>query len=464
MTASSPILVDGRPKGNGVRPADDLLAGVPLRSRLNRVTASLDRTPGKLWAARVGVVGVLLVTFLVAVVSAAAGVGVVHRIETRWEPLSADIIEVYRQLADADATVAAEFQSSEPDVAGRERSYSDDLDRATKALVHAGTLAGAPSLRTRRIEQITRELVTYNGLVERARIKKKSLGLSAGEVSAGVELKRASDVMHSTILRLLETLQRTESENLDAEYRRARAWPIPALAFGVVSVVMLAALQLVLFHTTRRILNVGLVVATVAVLGGALWWAAALSASSSHLENARRHSQAVTDAFGEAQIAARQARATELLLQVPDSEASERDFADKAELLLRIESEVIETPEAMDGQVIFGFLDSSTGGALGVATKLARSSAERDVVDKAIGEAEAWMNAHGTDVKAERAAFEKLDGTLTVAIDLHDNGFEGDVRRSAESLAGLVVGTAALGLLAAALAAWGITLRMKEYR
>ena len=459
MTAPSPMLVDRPGTGNGVGPADDLLAGVPLRSRLKRVTGSLDRTPGKLWAARTVVVVVLLATVIVGVVSALAEVGVVRRIQTRSEPLSAAVIQAYRELADADATVAAEFRSTnDADIAASRLRYSEDLDRATKALVDAGTLAGEASLRAERLDQISRELVTYNGLVERAR-KAKELDRPAAE-----DLRQASDVMRSTILRLSETLQRTESARLDGEYRDAMAWPGAALAFTLVSLGLLLGLQLFLFVTTRRILNVGLVVATAAVLGGALWWTASLSASSSHLENARRHSQAVTDALGEAQIAARQARATELLLQVPGSGASKRNFADKAELLVRIEAEVQGT--APNDEVVFRSegRDLGTGGALGVARQLARSTEEREAVEGAITEAAAWLNAHGRNNVQAGQAFNALDETLTKAIGIHDEAFEGNVRQSADALGGFPVGTAALGLLATAMAAWGITLRMKEYR
>lgn len=441
------------------RSSDDALTGVPLRSRLRRLRRGLDRTPGKLRAARALVVAALLVTFLVGVSAALERVAVIHRIQTRTEPLSADVIQVYRLLADADATVAGEFLQAGEDLPEARSRYDEDLREAAIRLAHAGTLAGEPSLRTRRIAEIAAQLPVYAALVERARTEREL------RQPSGQFLQQASDLMRSTILRLSDTLQRTESANLDAQYREARSVPGTVLAFGLAGLVTLALLQLLLFRRTKRIVNVGLLLATAGLVGAALWWAAALSATSSHLEAARDHSQAVTDGLGEAQIAARQARSSELLALVPGAGESRQNFVDKMDVLVR--------PDP----------GGRAGGALGATLQFAGTAKERDAVALAVGDANAWLEAHAKVlalIDGNRAAeavvmaidspsgsapaFNALDKKLTEAIDDHDAKFRVDIDQATKALSGFVIGTGLLGLAAAAVAAWGITLRLEEYR
>lgn len=469
MNARSTVVALLPRKPESSAPGDEILTGVSLRSRLRRFTRTLDRTPGKLRAARAAVVLVLLATFVVSVFVALDRVHVVRRIQTRSEPLSADAIEVYRRLADADASVAAEFlPGGEANPAETQARYAADFEQAAAGLAHAGTLAGEPSLRTERIAEIAHQALIYSGLVERARTKRD---LRASPVE---DLRQASDVMRSTILRLSETLQRTESQNLNSQYGEARSVPVPALAFGLLSLASLGLLQFFLFRRFHRVINVGLILATATVLVAAMWWAGAISYSSSRLESARRHSQAITDALGEAQIAARQARASELLALQPEAVASEQNFVDKAELLIRD-----ETRPAGNGQPETRELGG--GGALGAAGQYARSPQEKDAVNDAVAMAGQWLAAHAKALKDSTggpaaasavrssqkdatAAFDALDQVLTHAIDMQDTAFRRDIRRASGTLYAFVPGTGLLTLASAGLAAWGITRRLEEYR
>lgn len=144
---------------------------------------------------------------------------------------------------------------------------------------------------------------------------------SVGEVPADLELSQ------STVLRWARqnridrgelagtptALQRYESQNLNEQYARARAVPQGLLALGIVTLAGLASMQFFLARKTRRLFNVGLLAATAAVTIGCVWWTLAVRASNEDLERSRRHSQSVTDALGQAQIAAFQARPNEML-------------------------------------------------------------------------------------------------------------------------------------------------------
>lgn len=172
------------------------------RAASSRVQELLGHnTPGKLRSARALVVVVLVVSFVVGVYAARRRVDIVHGIETSTEPLNADAIEVYRRLADADATVAAEFLTqADVDVQAARTRYDADLKQAATSLAHAGTWPVNPA-RDQANNRDRPSRGVYSGLVERAR--------TTGELghTPGADLRQAPDLMRSTVLRLSGTLQ-----------------------------------------------------------------------------------------------------------------------------------------------------------------------------------------------------------------------------------------------------------------
>lgn len=438
---------------------DRVVSMAPVRRSARRLAGNLRTTPGRLRAARALLLALCLVAGAVGVYSARARVDATTEIDRRAGRLSADTIDVYRSLAAADAAVAAEFLSIDARADDREarQAYDDAIREAAESLANAGGLVGEEGLTAKGIADITSRLPVYTELVGRARARGVPAGLDS--------LREASALMQTSILRQAETLQRSEARRLDAEYRRAGALPTTALTACLLTLVALAGVQLALFRRTRRILNVGLVASSALIIGALVWSAIALSVSRDHLDSSRRHSESVTDALGVAQIAALQARANEMLGLATDTSAYEADFWAKTQVLSR---------------------DEGVGGALGAARHLVPDLEGRQLVERAVGETRSWEAAHRRvealrkdgrraqavasaidrkgDPAGSAAAFEKLNGTLANAVKADDDAFARDIRRADGALAGLVFGTGALALAAAAAAAWGIGRRLEEYR
>lgn len=432
------------------------LRGPSMPGDAPRLIRSWDKTPGRLQAARVLLVLVCLVAGVVATYSAYRRVESVDLIANRAQPLNAAAVEAYRSLADADATVAREFLLPEEEQEAARLGYREAIERAAANLAGAGTLVGEEGLSLERITDIAEQLPVYAEQVGVAR---------AGDDLE--ELREASALMQSTILRQTEALQRDESERLNEQYRQVATLPGAAIAVALVSLVALGLVQAVLFRRTNRVLNIGLLAATALIMGTFLWWTVAVSASRPELRSSQRRSQSITAALGPAQIAARQARASELLAALaPDPATDDRNFRAKMQIVSR-----------QDGD------QAGVGGALGAARRLASDPAALEQVDEAVAETGAWLQAYervreraetdpgtaidlvlNTQAGGAATAFEALETTLSTAIDEQGRAFTRDIDQARGALGGLVVGTGVLALLAAAAASWGIGRRLEEYR
>lgn len=412
----------------------------------------LDTTTERLRLLQIVLMVVCVVCGAVAAGAIQSRIAATKEIEERTEPLSADAVDVYRALADADAEVAQHFLRENPGSPAARAPYEAGITEAETSLTRAATLSARDSLAADRIEDIAVQLPLYTGLVERA------LG-QEGRVRIDT-LKEASALMQSKILRRADAFQRTESQRLDAQYQRAGALPWLAVAAGFTSLLTLLGAQAILTRRTRRLVNLGLLAAGGVVAGLGLWWAFALSASDGHLADSRRHSQSVSDALSQAQIAARQARASEMLALVTnEANTYEKDFSARMLRLARA-----------DG----------AGGALGAAQRLIPDQTGRDRLAETVVDVRAWQAAHSQIHKVHDAgryqealaiatgpaetASARIDSRLTELVRSERHAFGGDVRQAEDALAGLVPGTVALMLVAAGAAAWGVGQRLKEYR
>ncbi|MGH3825203.1 MAG: hypothetical protein ACRDRA_20550 [Pseudonocardiaceae bacterium] len=416
-------------------------------------------TPGKLRVARVVLVLGVLLAGGVGVYAAIARADTARDIAERLEPLNANITTLYRSLADADATVAAGYLSGGVEPDELRTRYGRNVVAATVALAQASTQAGGEVVTAKRIADITTRLPMYTGLVERARANNRQ-GLAVG-VSY---LLRASELMQSSILPAAAELQQRQAARLDDAYRRAGSVPVVALAACAVSLAGLIWAQVFLFQRTHRVVNVGLAVASGAVIAGLVWWTIAGTASANSLAAALGHSQSVSDALAPAQIAALQARALESLKLVDRSgDAIESDFEARMQRLAR---------------------NDGAGGALGAARQFATDQQGSALVQAAIEDTREYARAHrevrrlddiGEYTKAVDAAvnphqasaataFDRLATTLETAVDYERGAFGKDIERARGWLTGLPISTGTLALVSAIGVALGIRQRLEEYR
>ncbi|MFZ0876735.1 MAG: hypothetical protein WAN20_19780 [Pseudonocardiaceae bacterium] len=415
--------------------------------------------PGKLRMAQVVLVLGVALAGAVGVYTGIARVNATVDIAEHLEPLNANVITLYRSLADADATVAAGYLSGGVEPREMQIRYGRDIVDATASLAQAGTQTGGEFVTAKRIADITTELPIYTGLVERARANNRQ------ELAVGVSyLRGASDRMQDSILPAAAELQRRQAAQLDDAYHRAGSVLYVALAACSVSLAGLIWAQIFLFQRTHRVFNVGLVAASGAVLAGLAWWTVAGMASTNSLTRALGHSQSVSDALAPAQIAALQARAVESLeLVTRTAGPHESDFDAQMQLLAR---------------------DNGTGGALGAARQFATDQQGDALVEAALADARDYAAAHrevrrlddagdypkavdaavNTHHAGAAAAFDRLNLALTTAVDHEREVFTSDISRARRWLIGLPIGTGALALVAVVGVALGFRQRLEEYR
>jgi hypothetical protein len=406
------------------------------------------------------VLGVLLAGG-VAVYAAVARVNTTGDVAQHLEPLNANVTTLYRSLADADATVAAEYLSGGVEPSELQTRYDRDVVAAATSLAQAGTQAEGEMVTAKRIADITIQLPDYTGLVERARANNRQ------SFSVGVAyLRRASGLMQSSILPEAAELQQRQAARLDDAYRRAGSVPVVALASCGVSLAGLIWAQVFLFQRTHRVVNVGLAVASAAVLVGLAWWVVAAAASANSLASALGHSRSVSDALAPAQIAALQARALEsleLLDRNGDVDAIEPDFNARMQLLAR---------------------NNGAGGALGAAKQFAPDQKGKALIQAAVDKARDYAGAHqevrrldgageyiqavdaavNTHQAGAAAAFDRLAAALKVTVEYERGAFGKDIERARGWLTGLPIGTGTLALASAVGVALGVRQRLEEYR
>ena len=266
--------------------------------------------------------------------------------------------------------------------------------------------------------------------------------------------------MREEILPAAEQLRRLQVAALEADYRRGGVLPVAALLIGIAALAAVLDVAVVERRRTNRVLNVGLLLAGVALTAALLWWAVALLVAGSHLGDARRHSDAAA-ALDEARAAVLQARSNESLVLVArnGSSTSDADFFDQLSRVLG--------PDGNGGLLAVA---GATVPAAQLAETRAAALAWRDAhrrlrgLDDSGNYRAAVASAVGTDPTGSGVAFQRLDSTLGGVADGERRAFDDDLDAAAGVLSAISIGPSALALTAAAAAAAGIARRVGEYR
>ncbi|MFE0105530.1 hypothetical protein [Streptomyces sp. NPDC059009] len=141
----------------------------------------------------------------------------------------------------------------------------------------------------RTVERLTEDFAEYQELAGRAL---ENTGRPGGKKAALHDYRSATDLLQKRLLPEARKLVDTTDASFNARYEEARsnlgAQLAALLALGVVLLLVLGVLQWYLARRFRRILNPGVLAATVCALTAVILGAQLLSASSAHLEVARR--------------------------------------------------------------------------------------------------------------------------------------------------------------------------------
>ncbi|MDF0529802.1 hypothetical protein P0W64_09440 [Tsukamurella sp. 8F] len=411
-----------------------------------------------------GILMLLAVATVVAsvLVGALTAGGVAHRantldtLEHRSGPLAVAAQDVYRALSDADATANSGFLAGGQESPAVRSRYTADIRQAGAALALATSAQSSSTTAdpSSPVAVLTANLPVYTGLVETARAD----NLQGLPVGAAYQ-REASHLMRGLLLPAAESLYRTQVAHLAADEDSAGGFPWTEAAVGLILIAVLAAAQWFVWRRSRRRLNAGLTLATLAATLSLLWVLLASFLVMSSVHSARADGSSQTDVLTEARIDALQARADETLTLVARDGGAEyeKDYTaaysngkgmlDRALSIATDPHVTREVRAARDAQTQWNgaheaIRSSDDGGDYGAA------------VQRAIG----------TEPDGAASAFDKVDTSLSSAIAATSGAFERNVADAHDTLTGAVWGVIILAVLTAAAAVAGLWQRLKEYR
>jgi hypothetical protein len=273
----------------------------------------LTTTPGRLRSASaVLVVGLLLfavvTTIATEIRSRAAGA-----VATKSAPELVATEELYGSLADADATASTIFLRAGLEPAGLRARYENDIKRAGRLLETVSRSAESAPATRRALRTIGEQLPVYTGLVDTARADTR-LGLNVGSAY----LRRASTTMRDEILPAATDLYRDAARRLDDNYQSGTSTTTLAVVLiaGAVMLGLLVVVQVYVRRRSNRILNVGLVAATVLVVGLLGWTLLRFSAAHDALNRAQQRGSDSVEVLSSARILSLRAQNNENLALV----------------------------------------------------------------------------------------------------------------------------------------------------
>lgn len=417
------------------------------------LTRSVRRSPGRLTVLGVGLVLLALVFGVVGTIAVQGKTDTINELIDHREPLTAASQEVYRSLSDADATSANAFLvigAEPPELRAR---YDLDIARAGAALAKAASDSEGVADAAAKVDILSRNLPVYTGIIETARTNNRQ-GFPVG----ASYLREASNLMRTVILPAAADLYNIDTGRLTAEQDDVSDVPWFSAVLLVAVLAALVATQVYLTRRTNRLLNIGLVVATGAMVVVFLWGAVALIVQSMLVGDGRDDGSHPVDVLVRARSAAVQARADEMMTLVArgDGTSYEQDYQQL-------------------GPLFIGYLRQAQGLMTGDAGKQ---------IDTALTSANQWLQTHKdirtkddsgnyADAVAESvaatpdgaaASFGKLDQALVTSIDIGRQSFLDDTRGADRALTLLAPGVAVLSVVAAAGVTMGIRDRLREYR
>jgi hypothetical protein len=386
-------------------------------------------------------------------------------------PLSADAAEIYRSLADADATVAGGFLvgGQEPkDVSDR---YQTDIATAAKLITEAAAnSAGSQEARTE-IASLNHQLPYYTQLVATAQADNRQ-GLPLG----GAYLRYADQQMRMTggLLDAADKLYRSETARLGHDYSTAKALPYAAWTLGVIALAALVWAQRRHYRRTNRVFNQGMLAASVASMVVLLWLVVGHTVSRTQLDDSYEHGAKSMQVLTNARIAVLQARGDENLT-----------------LVARGSGDTYESTFNSGMAALAGKDAKGVGGELAQALKLADNAKGRAPVEAAIKNVQTWRARHASEHASDtggdyttavaeviggknsknqvvsattKQCFDRAVASLETAVGQEQAEFQSAAGNGRDALALLPYGAGLLAVLAAAGAAFGIGRRLSEYR
>ncbi|WP_447008285.1 hypothetical protein ACRAKI_18130 [Saccharothrix isguenensis] len=418
------------------------------RGPLRRVTGLARSTPGRLSLLALLLIVVSLLVGALTALSVRHRSAALEALADRSEPLAFAAQEVYRAMADADATAASAFLSGGVESTALRRRYEADVAKAAAALSAAtGAITRSPEL-TEALSTLSDRLPVYTGLVETARAHNRQ-----GNPVGAAYLREASTVMRTQMLPAARELYEVETRNVVRDLEDAGSLPWLEFLLGALVLVVLVVVQRYLTRRTNRVLNPGLVVAT-ALTAISLLWALTASLLVVHEASESKNEATLVDLLARARIATLTARGDETLTLVArgSGDEYENDYLDSDRNL----ADLLARARALEGTPTL---------SEAAAHHAQWQEAHRRIraADDAGDFTEAVALALGPRGAGAGTSFDELDADLVEAIGAARAELTEAIGRARAALGGTVPLVVVLALLTAAASSFGLWQRLKEY-
>ncbi len=413
----------------------------------DRLRAASHTTPGRYRLLSLAGALLLVIATVAGFVSASRMKSSTHRAETNSGPVLVATQQLVASMAEADAAATAAFLSGRDEDPEQRRLYEQALGRAGQQVEEIAALAGQDTTIRQLVGRITVQITQYAGLVEAARASNR-----IGSPDANGYLVSAVRLADRLVAGDVKSLAGVAQANLAHDESVRRQGFIIAVVTLLVALGVMGYAQLALMKTSRRILNLPLVAATLLVLVTLVWLTRASLTSADAFTTARSQgydSIVITADLGTAGYGAKSAETLSLITSDP----AQRAAADASAANVAPSGLIAKAADAADSP-------RERAAVSEVAARWQRyedavaglRAAPNPAAAKAIAVGPASSNFNGFNFSVQsvlgqnRSQF--LDGLTSAANDTNR------------------VPTATLLLLIAALGAtfWGFQLRINDYR
>jgi hypothetical protein len=424
------------------------------------VRARAATTPGLLRVLSVALVGSIVLLWLASFTTVAVRQDAVGALtgETSRSFIAAQ--RIHASLSDADAAAARAFLAGGVEPREQREAFQRSIAAAGQQLIELVQAGGPPEMR-KPLEVLASQVLVYTGLVDRARANNR-----AGFVIGAAYLRQASALMQNTILPAVDELAALSAGRIDRDYAQATRWFHPVLvgAAAVATLAGLIAVQVLLYRRNHRVINVGLVAATLVVALTTAWVLAAFSGERARLVDARDHGFAPMAVVAQARVLALRAWGDESLSLIARGNGAAHDKdADAAVARLGYDanghpagSGVLPAVAALGGP------DAETRAGLDEAWR--GYNAKSREVRGLVAEPGRFQDAVNVALGDGNHAFQEFDDAADVALTTSQQRFGARLSSAGDRLGGLSGGVTATLVLAAVLALAGLQVRINEYR
>ena len=434
--------------------------------------APRSRTPGRLAAAatptRLRILMIILLLASLAWGAVGAWTVIQHAsaaqdVVSTSEPLSLSAQQMYRSLSDADVTATTAFLTGPSESLPARQRYAADIAQATSdltSLSDAATTASDQQLRSN-LAAVSTGLPVYTGYVAQAQTW-YSLGYL---LTGGSLMQVGTEVMHLTLLPAARTIYAQQNAGLVTASARATGlpWIVVALVLAVgIAVVLFRAQRWLWRHTHRRV-NYGLAAASVVLAVGVLWLIVAFVVARADLQRGVGHGSTPAETLAQAAIDIQQIRGDQIINLI--SRSGDKTFVQDFH---SVRSQLGPGPGTL-------LTDAAATSPSGAGTQWA-SAAAHDVqtwygvndqvyrLDSTAQYAAETQLVIGTGANSSAAGFDRVETDLSRAIVADQVIFQASATAGDNAFTGLEAGVIVAAVLMALGCAWGLSVRVAEYR